>query len=695
MIHAALLGLLVAAAPAPELDGSLPPIPEKFRRFGPRETKVAWAVADAPYRAVVTVGSPATMPGAGMFIEIAEFGATMPELADVVLLNAAGEAQPLVRLWRGEGKRALLLSPDLDPKQVYYLYFGGGKKRISPAWQPSCAGLLLETRRLGASSGFQGFNEVNGAWQNAATEGMGFVTQIHHGLNPYGESVGFLSRFSGYLITKGLKEITLFTQSSDASFVLVNGQLALAWPGIHGAVANAKNVPQRTVPCGDPVTRIDYLHAKAKDATTQPVMLLGWVQGKEYKVIPSDSWVHSGEGNVIRYEEREGRPVPVPVVSFSSYIGYENCWYYETAFSCPSLPSDWTAEWMFDDGAKRTGTSFQRILPSCAPRKVALRLKRGQETVTGFRWFRPPDGLGAASINHGGDTARYAEALGLEDPAGMTTEILRQAAFFLSQFGTIQQGARIAEGYIKACKDQKDPVLADSHLLRLRALAQTNPSQAIAELRMVPAPVRQVRLALFDQLEADILVFCQRDPSAVGRVEQLAMQSRDAETARLMRVRIGDAHRVAGRLSEAVEAYRRAQGSFADPTQGRKLPAQNQAFSLSVAEALDNSQLELAGRHLIEWELTCPLAKLDSDQLVQRARWLNAQGRWRESSVELESFKSISPESPYIVDAEFYRAVALRELGSKDEARRIWSDLATKFPKHSLAERCREAANQP
>ena len=52
-------------------------------------------------------------------------------------------------------------------------------------------------------------------------------------------------------------------------------------------------------------------------------------------------------------------------------------------------------------------------------------------------------------------------------------------------------------------------------------------------------------------------------------------------------------------------------------------------------------------------------------------------------------------DSPYVIDADFYRAQALDGLGKKDDARKIWNEIATDYPKHELAAQCKALASQP
>jgi tetratricopeptide (TPR) repeat protein len=87
---------------------------------------------------------------------------------------------------------------------------------------------------------------------------------------------------------------------------------------------------------------------------------------------------------------------------------------------------------------------------------------------------------------------------------------------------------------------------------------------------------------------------------------------------------------------------------------------------------------------LSEWELEHPMGKLESDFLLLRARVLMLYGRWNEALQEIDSYRQINPDSPFQIPADFYRARALFELGKKDEARKIWQDIAINYPRHEL-----------
>ena len=71
------------------------------------------------------------------------------------------------------------------------------------------------------------------------------------------------------------------------------------------------------------------------------------------------------------------------------------------------------------------------------------------------------------------------------------------------------------------------------------------------------------------------------------------------------------------------------------------------------------------------------MAKFEGNFLLLRARMLNAFGRWSEALVELYSFKKIQSDTPYEIDADFYRAEALHAAGNREEARNIWENIVS------------------
>ncbi len=124
------------------------------------------------------------------------------------------------------------------------------------------------------SRAFDNWSEMEKTWRRAAeVDGAGFVPRIFHAANPFGDTVHFVTHYSGWLRTRGMKDVYLYTQSSDASFVVVNNRFELDWAGLHDGRANQKTVPGQLVRLAGDLTKIDYFHVKA-DPDHPPGMVL-------------------------------------------------------------------------------------------------------------------------------------------------------------------------------------------------------------------------------------------------------------------------------------------------------------------------------------------------------------------------------------------------------------------------------------
>lgn len=674
----------------------LPVIFFAFAIISPSRAQDApWLVRDAPYRAVITLKQPPKVAECGVLIDLPEFGHTRADLADVLLVGAKGEAQPLAAVWRGEGRRALMLAKELKPGENYSVYFGGNAIRAMQSWTPKIS-LLLETRRMPDNAKFDSWPDMQKTWQSASkVDGMGFVPVIFQPGNPFGENAHFVTHFTGWLQRGGLGKMLLFTLSSDASFVLVNGKFELGWPGVHPPWANLKNVHTKEVACAPGIVKIDYYHAKAGDDGVAGTVL-GWQQDGKYQTIPAEAWLHPGISQIQKIEETHGGPVPTVNVKPDSYLGYGGEWFVETNFSLTGAnPDGWNVEWQFEDGAIFSGAQCRRVVVGSRPQIVTVKLKRGGDEVRGVKRFDLPDNLSAASVNNTGDVARYLELLAKETPAQLSKETLEADLTLLRDFADDGQISKFAGAWLQKNPDPQNPLWLAAQSARARALARTDPAKALDELRKIDPAARKNFSQPLDLLELDLLVFYLRDATVVERAKRMAFQYPDTDAERLAKIRAGDFYRLTERYKPAVEQYQSVQKTIADESAGRKLPAQDQAYSMTIENLLGRNLRREAAEKLREWELRHPMAKFDSDFLLLQARMLNAFGRWNESLAELDSFKKIQRDSPYAIDADFYRAQALSGLGKKEEARKIWNEIATKYPKHELATMSRELAKKP
>ena len=640
-----------------------------------------WLVNGAPFRATIRLLEPSKMADAGVVVELPDLGGNRADLADVVLVDSEGVAQPLSPIWRGAGQQSILLAKELAPEKDYAVYFGGQTDRQPRTWAPKTS-LLLETRRLPAKPKIDSWPEMETTWRTApAVDGAGFVSSIYASGNAFGADADFASHFTGWLATTEVGDIVFYTLSSDASFVLVNDRPALEWPGIHTPDANLKNMRSKSVPCSPGFTKIDYYQAKIGAGG---VAVLGWQKNGKFEAVPPAAWVHPGTSRILKVDDARGWPLPLINVTCNSYLGYGGNWLFDIECST-DIPPEWTAEWEFEDGAGFSGPKCQRIVVGSNPQFVTLRLRRGNDATAGIRRLIFPTSLRAASVNNPADLASYLGSLDRLTPAQLSQGTLDAVLPLLVDFADDEHVAKFAKAWLRKNPSPDNPMWLPAQMAVLHALEQSDPRKALEEVRRIDPAARRKYAQIFSQYELDLLVFSLRDASAEDLARRIAFESPDSEAATLAKIRVGDLFRLTGRIKPAVEQYQGVQKNVADETNGRKLPAQDRASSIAVEDLLESGSRNEAADKLREWELRHPMAKFDSDFLLLRARMLNAFGRWAEALTELDSFKSVQPDSPYEIDANFHRAVALSALGKTDEAQKIWKDITTNYPRHELA----------
>jgi hypothetical protein len=640
--------------------------------------EIPWSVNDAPLRASFRATQPPGIPDAGWLLELPELGLTTPTLGDVILTDNKGAQLPLAKVFRNEGDRVVLIAQNLTKDQEVFVYFGGSQVRPELKWTPRLS-LFLETRRLPADSKMDDWPQLEAAWNSASEiDGGGFVSAVFHGENPFGESANFLSHYTG-LLRLPEKKITLYTVSSDASFVLANNRPVFGWPGKHGPQTNEMTAPRGEVTTPDDVVPIDYYHAKDGP---DPTMLLGWIRDGRLEAIPPDAWIHPGVTEQISLGHLEGWPIAQPIVRVDSYLGYGDRWFYETHGTLKTpLPEGWSARWEWNDGAVFDGAECRRVCVGPAPTRVTVRLSNSANQTTALKVIKFGGQTPAASIQNARDVQRYLDLLGKEDPAKLNPSSLVAQFALAAEFGSDPLVARYGAAWTAKNTNPTHPLWLTAQLARLRSLSQTNPKAAIADLHNFDAETRK-KFPQLPLLELDILVFGLKSPDAIPLAERITTEN--AELARLAKIRIGDLYRLRGETDQARTQYAGVSGS-PDSVTPEKLALTDRAMAMTIDRWLAQGDRNAAASRLADWELVHPLAKYESEYLLLRGRTLLLYGRANEAREELESFRAIRTDAASQVPADFYRAHALAALDRKEEARKLWTDLAANHPNHPLA----------
>jgi tetratricopeptide (TPR) repeat protein len=649
-----------------------------------------WAFADAPFRCTFEAGPVPQFPDAGWLISLPDMGFGMEGAADTVLVDSAGKPVPIQRVFRGELQDILLIAKDLQPKQRYFLYFGGNRPRNAPTWNPRQS-LYMEMRAIPMTAQMRSAQDMESLWKGARVVfGGAFIDNILGLENPFSETAGFIARYRGMLNPKPGK-YEILAASVDAGYVWLNQKLEFPIPNAPAVPSKVSEWKGKEFNVTAQGLSVDYLHAWRSGDDTNPVARLMRLDRSGPRVAPkmfdTKDWTHPGTTQFVKFENDKMGEIPILKIENRDYVGWGDELYFDSRFGFKSPPpDDLKVVWEFKDGSRYELAAAERILVDASPVVGSVTLTRGAQTLKlAFRTMLGSD-IKPASINKRKDVQRYISKMFNENLMGLP-EYTRQLFFkFAREFGTEDEAARMAEAWIAAKADPANPLFEAALLSHLHVSAQRNPQAALGEMAKLDPKIAQKFLKDLALFELDTRVFLLRDDSALALATKMANTfSKDADMLQTVRTRLGDLFRLQGKVKEAEEAYLATQKNVKDESEGRKYAAQDRANSVEVTNLLENGYRVEAMQKLRAWEREHPMAKLQSDFLLLSGRVLMEKGRWMEALQEIDSYKLLNPDSPLQIPADFYRALALRGLGRRPEAVQIWSSIATQYPRHPLA----------
>ena len=644
----------------------------------PSKGPADWAISGLPYRVPLQAGAAPGMPAAGWEIRLPDFGTGRPDMGDVVLLDADGKEIGLDPIWRGPGRTLLLLAESMpDAGASAMLYFGGNSSRRKRTWAAERS-LLLETRRLPAGTKLATINGWQEAWQRAkVVDGAAFVPLIFHGENPFGESHHFLSRYTGSIKTGEGGEMKFYSLSDDVAYVKIDGQPLLKWSQSQPPPLDPRKVPVAKIRVPKEFVKVEYCHA----AVDPPgAMVLGWEQAGKLGNVPPDAWVHPGSVKAGAFESSDGAPVPAASVDAVSYLGYGDQWYVKVKCAVADPGAGWQADWIWPDGKVLTGPEIHRLWVGLEPGWVTLRLKNGNRSIEGRRVLIVPRDLAAASVNNPAQLAEFVELIEKEDPAGLPEPGRKAGFIFASDFLPPATALKWATAWL-AVAQPTGGAWVTAQTLVIRETAKNDPKAALARLDGLAPAAREAMGSAASLLELDLRVFGLKDPLVVALAAKLA-KSGDKALASMARIRLGDYHLLNGRVEEAARSYAAAVPKAAD----WQAPVIDRAHSLAIEELIKENHLAEARAKLDAWERQRPMARLEADQLLWRARVMFLAGEWGWALLDLETSLKVRAGAPEEIEVRFWQGRTLYELGRKDAAREVWNLLIKDYPKHERAE---------
>lgn len=570
------------------------------------------------YRRTLMVKPAATnLPGDDVaYAVIPTGGKICPDGRDVRVLGPDLRPRPFWIMFTGPGdllKIAFVTSG--SKQQRYYVYYGNPQAQMpEQTWRPR-RGVLLETwqYRGGPIGSLGGIRRTFARAKPLI--GRAFVPSIFLGHNIFGPQDRTCNLYTGYLICPVNGQYTFATSSNDASFVLLNDQLVVSWPGKHNWVANARH--KGTVNLDKGLGKLTYYHVNAGG---RGGAVAAWREpsGKRiWPILPRDfAPVGTSALGPLRQQGRSLVADFTFQIAGQAGLGDRNIYRYKFIALGAADKIGTKVQWDFGDGQTATEqVTVEHVFLKEGFSDVSLTIKRGgaASTITN-RVYVTADWPNAAVIKPD-PLAPYARKIAGYNFGSLPPTALAAAMELLEKAGRFRQSLSVAETVVQKedltdygqtlieCMDRAGDLLLDHY---------QSPARAVDLYLSAFEKVRseELKISLVSRACQIILQWLDR-PKVAGELleaflSQATQESEGNGNIRQLRLVLGDLNLHLGRGDRAEYFYRLA-GNTADDD---KLLLRTGAYSRTVEDYLSRKEYHAAKQLLDRWENEYPTQRL-------------------------------------------------------------------------------------
>ena len=555
--------------------------------------------------------------------------------------------------------------------------------------------LVLQTYRLRGKPG----KKVDGLERViAGTLPLGTMTasNIYMAHNPFGDSQLFITSVEGLIRVGKQRTLRLFSAHDDVGFLHIDGKQI-----VRGSKPNISRSSEHHMASAKSVElspgehRVRYVHAQLKDRS---LAMLGFISGERAVPLPAHFFVHHPEAK-LGNASSEG---PKPPVGFDArqldQLGCGTSRVYTRWRLEPIAPAPEGAEyrWNFGDGTSMVHPAagpIEHVFVSKANElgkwAVTLELAEGPAKKLGSARSRLQE-MTVSNVQSARNTSlvrAYAEAMYPCDYRQAPSELLGRLYRLLAFAEEPELVAPLVEACLKGAPRELDKAGWDMRYALAELIARDEPERAaklyfrlansskVDSWKTTCAAAQYIDLAIFrldrgDQVRS--LVY-----SLLGR--------RTARERALLLGRLGDVHRLAGKVEEAGKAYQDARRLTRGQTGELKAAVLDRAYREAALDALKHEKHPAMRDVLFQWEADFPTAKLGSDLPLLTGRYFQAVGNEARAAIEFETLLKLNPEHPSRPEIAFRLGQSMAKLGKKDKAAEWFGEVAGKYPNSPFA----------
>jgi len=622
-------------------------------------------------------------------------GHVLPDGRDVVVVDEEGHVVSSEVLFAKSYGEVWVAYQASAAKGAAWVYYGGKRSIRSPSrkWKPKLS-LMLVTVPLpeGALDSYAPIASATDRMTRAY--GLGFVSSVFHGYNPFGPDDDYASRYRGYLKIPKDGKYRIFTFSDEASYVLLDGKTVCAWPGRHAAHGGSRAQYGANLDLKEREYRIDYYHAEVNGSQSTA---LGWVLpgSKRYSLIPESAFVHTPVVEVGPPERQDNGPLAGFEWQQVDQILHEEYQYTRFRFTnqCQNVPEKARIVWDYGDGRKLPGLGGDHLYVTDGPFKCEAKIvdERGR-TLDQFQavvHIEPP--LRNLTIRNTRQVDEYLKIIATYDDLTERPKPELEAYWALAEPQEAPELIRpITEPYVTRFGHKGELWAAADRLAQAYSFKEPEKAAELYGKLAAAAPTKEDAARMrAEQLE--VLINKLKKYEEAADLIKAMQRSRDELTSQLAGAKLGDIFRSQGDLEKAAAAYREAQEKAYKDMDPRVIVVREGAYLEAVDGHLRTGHLSAARNVLLQWEADYPTGKLSGDLILMSARYFQELGDHQRALDELTMLTKINPLSPYLPEIELRMARAYAALGNKAKARELREKVIREYPKSRAAEDAKKA----
>lgn len=430
----------------------------------------------------------------------------------------------------------------------------------------------------------------------------------------------------------------------------------------------------------------------------------------ETRIIRDNEIARSGAAQVVRGQSKNGMPLALARVKATHVYWFENempVMRYEFEALTDGHPEGTRYAWTFPDQGVVLGDKASWLLPGFRELKVQLTVESKQgrsQSMISFFGFAPV----STSLENAAHRRAYRDtfrSLLEHTPLQPDGAESWPAPYWSNLNRTLEwgQGFEVLALLLGKRSELVKKQLGEAGLIalqdRLLDLApKEDPAKALAwaaNFALTAPAERRVELMV---REGEIQLFYQSKVDAAGAYFNRALQA-GGEAALRARIRLGDLAFLSGDINRATAAYAGVQNAVrlernnaAVAKDAWKLNALLEvSASENVSQLIDGGYLDQAKVALAAWERSFPLAKINSDYLIQESRLYQKAGDWVRARVMLEAYCDNVDASSFLPDATLLVLECMKQMKTPDaEVQAFGKKLLERLEFHPVAEKIRK-----